>query len=314
MKALIIGAAGFVGKYLIEHIHDTYDWEIHATKLPSETLCTNYSQVHDLDILCKDSAISILKELQPDYIFYLAAQSSVALSWKKPDLTVDINIKGCLNLFESLRLLQQNPRILLIGSGEEYGYIRPEQTPVSEQTLLRPGNIYAATKACQNMLGTIYARAYGLNIILVRAFNHIGPEQAPIFVVSDFCRQVALIENQQLSPHIKVGNLNAQRDFTDVRDVVRAYCLLIQHGEKGETYNVGSGHALCIHSILDEILKLSYTPITIEIDAAKLRPLDVPVIEADVSKLRNCISWQPEIPLIQTLTETLNYWRQQTRE
>lgn len=151
---------------------------------------------------------------------------------EKPDLTVDINIKGCLNLFESLRQLQQNPRILLVGSGEEYGYIRPEQTPVSEQTLLRPGNIYAATKACQNMLGTIYARAYGLNIILVRAFNHIGPEQAPIFVVSDFCRQVALIENQQSPPHIKVGNLNAQRDFTDVRDVVRAYCLLIQHGEK----------------------------------------------------------------------------------
>ncbi len=314
MKALIIGAAGFVGNYLIKHIQETYDWELAATKLENETLEYDNIQIYNLNILYKEEIISLLKKMSPDYIFYLAAQSSVALSWKNPSLTVDINIKGCLNLLECIRELGQNPRILLIGSGEEYGYIQPEDTPVKETTVLNPGNIYAATKACQNMLGTIYARAYHMNIILVRAFNHVGPGQAPAFVVSDFCRQVALIENGKQPPVIKVGNLEAMRDFTDVRDVVRAYGLLIQKGIAGNTYNIGSGHAVRIQSILENILKLSTVPITVEIDSAKLRPLDIPIIEADISKLTECITWAPEIPQIQTLQETLDYWRQKVRE
>ncbi len=314
MKALIIGAAGFVGNYLIKHIQETYDWELAATKLENETLEYDNIQVYNLNILYKEEITALLKEMQPDYIFYLAAQSSVSLSWKNPLLTVDINIKGCLNLLECLRELEQNPRILLIGSGEEYGYIQPEDTPVKETTVLAPGNIYAATKACQNMLGTIYARAYNMNIILVRAFNHVGPGQTPTFVVSDFCRQVALIENGKQAPVIKVGNLEAMRDFTDVRDVVRAYGMLIQKGVKGYTYNIGSGHAVRIRSLLENILKLSTVPITVEIDSAKLRPLDIPIIEADISKLTECISWKPEIPQIQTLQETLGYWRQKVRE
>lgn len=314
MKALIIGAAGFVGNYLIKHIQETYDWELAATKLENETLEYDNIQVYNLNILYKEEITALLKEMQPDYIFYLAAQSSVSLSWKNPLLTVDINIKGCLNLLECLRELEQNPRILLIGSGEEYGYIQPEDTPVKETTVLAPGNIYAATKACQNMLGTIYARAYNMNIILVRAFNHVGPGQTPTFVVSDFCRQVALIENGKQAPVIKVGNLEAMRDFTDVRDVVRAYGMLIQKGVKGYTYNIGSGHAVRIRSLLENILKLSTVPITVEIDSAKLRPLDIPIIEADISKLTECISWKPEIPQIQTLQETLDYWRQKVRE
>lgn len=314
MKALIIGAAGFVGNYLIKHIQETYDWKLVATKLENETLEYDNIQVYNLNILYKEEITALLKEMQPDYIFYLAAQSSVSLSWKNPLLTVDINIKGCLNLLECLRELEQNPRILLIGSGEEYGYIQPEDTPVKETTVLAPGNIYAATKACQNMLGTIYARAYNMNIILVRAFNHVGPGQTPTFVVSDFCRQVALIENGKQAPVIKVGNLEAMRDFTDVRDVVRAYGMLIQKGVKGYTYNIGSGHAVRIRSLLENILKLSTVPITVEIDSAKLRPLDIPIIEADISKLTECISWKPEIPQIQTLQETLDYWRQKVRE
>ncbi len=314
MKALIIGAAGFVGNYLIKHIQETYDWELAATKLENETPEYDNIQIYNLNILYKEEIISLLKKLSPDYIFYLAAQSSVALSWKNPSLTVDINIKGCLNLLECIRELEQDPRILLIGSGEEYGYIQPEDTPVKETTVLTPGNIYAATKACQNMLGAIYARAYNMHIVLVRAFNHIGPGQAPAFVVSDFCRQVALIENGTQSPVIKVGNLEAKRDFTDVRDVVRAYGMLIQKGEKGHTYNVGSGHAVRIRSILENILKLSTVPITVEVDSAKLRPLDIPIIEADISKLTECIAWKPEIPLIQTLRETLDYWRQKIKE
>lgn len=310
MKALIIGAAGFVGKYLLAHLSETYPWQLYATKLPQEDIQFDHATILDLNILEKKDILHTLKEIQPDYIFHLAAQSSVALSWKKPALTVDINIKGCLNLLDAIREADLSPKILLIGSGEEYGHISSENIPVSEGTLPRPGNIYAATKVCQNMIGSIYAQAYHMDVMLVRAFNHIGPEQAPAFVVSDFCRQVAEIEKGNSEPVIRVGNLSAKRDFTDVRDVVRAYGLLIQHGQAGETYNIGSGHAIAIQELLDRILQLSNSNITVETDVNKLRPVDVPIIEADISKLQACISWKPEIPLDQTLLETLNYWRQ----
>lgn len=310
MKALIIGAAGFVGSYLIQHLTNTYNWEIHATKLEHESLVSDSAVVHNLDIMNLAEIDTLLKDVKPDYIFHLAAQSSVALSWKNPSLTVDINIKGTLNLLDGIRSIEgYHPNVLLIGSGEEYGYILPDETPVHEDVPARPGNIYAATKACQNMLGSIYSRAYKMNLIMVRAFNHIGPNQAPLFVASDFCKQVAEIETGLKEPVLHVGNLSALRDFTDVRDVVRAYGLLIQHGKPGETYNIGSGHAIPIQSLLDMILSLSTTPIKVELDPARLRPSDIPVIEADIHKLQDTITWQPEIKLEQTLLETLNYWR-----
>lgn len=311
MKALIIGAAGFVGSYLIQHLTAAYDWEIHATKLPDENLSAADIYVYDLNIMRPDEIQRLLSEARPDYIFHLAAQSSVALSWKNPQLTVDINIKGTLNILDSIRsLADYSPRILLIGSGEEYGYILPDETPVNEAVAPRPGNIYAATKACQNMLGSIYSRAYGLQLIMVRAFNHIGPNQAPIFVASDFCKQVAEIESGKKEPILHVGNLSAKRDFTDVRDVVRAYGLLIQKGKPGETYNIGSGRAISIQQLLDTILSLSTSKILVSTDPARLRPSDIPIIEADIAKLQSAINWQPEIALDQTLFETLNYWRE----
>lgn len=310
MKALIVGAAGFVGSYLIQHLTTTYDWEIHATKLPNENLSVSDIHVHDLNILNIDEIRELFTKLKPDYIFHLAAQSSVALSWNNPQITVDINIKGTLNILDTIRSLDgYSPRILLIGSGEEYGYILPDETPVNERVTPRPGNIYAATKACQNMLGNIYYRAYGMQLIMVRAFNHIGPNQSPIFVASDFCKQVAEIEAGKKKPILHVGNLSAKRDFTDVRDVVRAYGLLIQHGKGGETYNIGSGHAIAIQELLDTILSLSHANITVEIDAARLRPSDIPIIKADIHKVHTATGWTPEIPLEQTLLETLNYWR-----
>ncbi len=310
MKALIVGAAGFVGSYLIQHLTTTYDWEIHATKLPNENLSVSDIHVHDLNILNIDEIRELFTKLKPDYIFHLAAQSSVALSWNNPQITVDINIKGTLNILDTIRSLDgYSPRILLIGSGEEYGYILPDETPVNERVTPRPGNIYAATKACQNMLGNIYYRAYGMQLIMVRAFNHIGPNQSPIFVASDFCKQVAEIEAGKKKPILHVGNLSAKRDFTDVRDVVRAYGLLIQHGKGGETYNIGSGHAISIQELLNIILSLSTAKILVSTDPARLRPSDIPVIEADITKLQDSINWHPEISLKQTLLETLNYWR-----
>ncbi|MCD7841417.1 MAG: GDP-mannose 4,6-dehydratase, partial [Lachnospiraceae bacterium] len=166
----------------------------------------------------------------------------------------------------------------------------------------------------QNLIGKIYTDAYQMEIMSVRAFNHIGPNQAPMFVVADFCKQVAEIEAGKQEPVIRVGNLSAKRDFTDVRDVVRAYSLLMANGKAGETYNVGSGHAVAIQEILDKVLSLSRVPIQAETDPAKLRPVDVPIIEADTSKLRACTGWERQISLEQTLAETLDYWREQVRK
>ncbi len=308
-KALIVGVAGFVGSHLVRELMKDGSMKIHGTKLPSQQLFMENVQMHDLDILHKEEIVSLLFEIRPDYIFHLAAQSSVSVAWKNPDFTVDVNVKGAIYLMDAVRELFYKPRMLLIGSGEEYGHVRGDEVPIIEECHLRPGNIYAATKVCQNMIGSIYAKAYDMNLVMVRSFNHIGPGQAPIFVVSDFCRQAALIEAGLKEPVMYVGNLDAKRDFTDVRDVVRAYALLIQRGKAGETYNVGSGHACAIREVLDQILSLAVVNIRVETDQNKIRPVDVPVIEADISKLYQATGWTPAIPLAQTLQETLDDWR-----
>lgn len=307
-KALVIGAAGFVGSYLINEIRSC-GMEAYATKLPQERLDIDNARVYDLNILDREAIVSLFFEVRPDYIFHLAAQSSVGLAWKNPSLTVDVNIKGSINVMDAVRELFYKPRILLIGSGEEYGHIKPGETPISEENSLRPGNIYAATKACQNMIGSIYAKAYDMEIMMVRAFNHIGPGQAPLFVVSDFCKQVAEIEKGLREPIMRVGNLAAMRDFTDVRDVVKAYVKLVEYGKAGETYNVGSGYAQKIQEILDTIISLSSARIEVQIDPNKIRPVDVPIIEADISKIHKLTGWKPQISLEQTIGETLEYWR-----
>lgn len=308
-KVLVIGAAGFVGSYLIDRIQRDRDWQVDATKMEGERFEHENVNVWNLDILDRDAVTDLLGRLRPDYIFHLAAQSSVAVSWKDPDLTADVNIKGAIHVLDAVRGLDPKPRVLLIGSCEEYGRVREDEVPVSEDTALRPGNLYAATKACQNMIGKIYADAYGMDIVSVRAFNHVGPNQTPVFVVADFCRQVAEIEAGIREPVLRVGNISARRDFTDVRDVARAYVTLMERGKAGETYNVGSGEAVAISEILDKILSMSPAEIRVEVDPAKFRPIDVPVIEADVTRLKECCGWEREIPLEATLRETLEYWR-----
>lgn len=312
-KALIIGAAGFVGNYLIDHIQRNCVWSIIVTKMKHEKASWLGVDVRDLNILDYDEVKALIDDIRPDYIFHLAAQSSVALSWKNPGLTVDVNIKGSLNVLDSIRELDYKPSTLLIGSGEEYGHVRECEIPIDEDNTLRPGNIYAVTKACQNMIGNIYAGAYGMKVMMVRAFNHIGPNQMPSFVVSDFCKQIVEIENNLREPVLRVGNLAARRDFTDVRDVVKAYVMLVEKGTPGETYNVGSGCAISIQEILGKIVKLSKVPVSIEVDPQKLRPLDVPIIEADIRKIKKCTDWSPQISLETTLKETLDYWREEIK-
>lgn len=309
MKALIIGGAGFVGGYLIRELSGAGN-EVHATCLPSEKIDVPGCTSHTLDILDMEAVKKLLNEIRPDVVFHLAAQSSVALSWKKPQLTADINVKGTINVLEAVRSAEkQDIRVILIGSGEEYGFIREGACPLSEDEPLRPGNVYAATKACQGMLGEIYFRAYKMDIIMVRAFNHSGPGQLPIFVISDFCRQIAEIEAGCRAPEMSVGNLSAKRDFTDVRDVVRAYRLLAEKGVSGKTYNVGRGKAAAVQEILDTALSMAECEITVKQDPTRMRASDIPIIEPDVSLIYADTGWKAEISMEQTIRDTLEYWK-----
>lgn len=309
VKALVIGAAGFVGDYLVSRVLSSMHCDVVATKLPHEKLDRADIEVRDLDILDADGVASLLAESRPAYLFHLAAQSSVPLSWEKPHATVEANIIGSLNILTALRGVLSPPRTLIVGSGEEYGPANGDRIPIREDARLWPQNVYAVTKACQNMMATVYSRAYQLPLVMVRAFNHIGPGQSPAFVVSDFCRQVAEIERGRRAPVMEVGNLDARRDFTDVRDVVRAYTGIIQRGRPGETYNVGSGTATSIAEMLDMILARSTCEITVCVNPEKLRPVEVPVIAADVHKVYDAIGWNAEIPLAQSISDTLEYWR-----
>lgn len=309
MKALIIGGAGFVGAYLIRELSSA-GAEVHATCLPFEKIGESCG-VHTLDIMNMDDISALLDELSPDVVYHLAAQSSVAVSWKKPQLTAEINVIGSINVLEAVRnAAKKDMRVIMIGTGEEYGFIREDACPLSEDEPLNPGNIYAATKACQEMISKIYVRAYKMDIVMVRAFNHSGPGQSDMFVISDFCRQIAEIESGKKAPEMCVGNLTAMRDFTDVRDVVRAYRLLADKGVSGRVYNVGRGRAVDIQFILDTALGLSDKSITVKQDPARMRASDIPIIEPDVSRITEDTGWKPEISMEQTISDTLSYWRE----
>ena len=227
---------------------------------------------------------------------------------------MDVNIKGALHLLDVMRVQTRPVRTVLIGSGEEYGYVKPDEVPVTEDNPLRPGNLYAMTKVAQTMAGQIYARAYGVDTVMVRAFNHIGPGQSPQFVLSDFCKQVAEMETGMRPPVMHVGNLSAKRDLTDVRDVVRAYAMIAQKGKTGTVYNVGSGYAYSIEQVLHTVLSQSRLQVRVEVDKTRLRPSDVPVLLADIGRLQRDTGWMPAIKIEQCVADTLAYWRIRTKQ
>ena len=309
-KALILGGGGFAGRYLSACLRASGQWQVAVTGTSAPPSGVDCDESFALNVLDAEAVKKLLRDYAPDGIFHLAAQSSAARSWQEPGLTVDVNIRGTVNVLEAAREAEKPPRVLLVGSSEEYGTVSPEDCPIREEQPLRPGNPYALSKVSQEMLGRLYAEAYGLDVISVRAFNHIGPGQSEGFALSDFCRQTALIEKGRGENVISVGNLSARRDFTDVRDVVRAYVLLMEKGQGGEVYNVGSGSDHSMREILDMILSLSEREIRVEIDPERFRPLDAPLNVADVTKLREATGWTPEIPLRDTVRDTLNYWRE----
>ena len=221
------------------------------------------------------------------------------------------NIIAELNLFEAVRKQGlKDCRIQIACSSEEYGMVYPQETPIREDNPLRPLSPYGVSKVAQDLLGYQYNQSYGLHIVRTRTFNHEGPRRGEAFVLSNFAKQVAEIEKGTKPPVLEVGNLDAIRDFTDVRDVVRAYTLALQHGVAGEVYNIGSGWTWRIGDALDELLKLTDQEIEVRQDPARMRPSDVMVLHCDATRFRNQTGWKPEVPFHKTLQDMLDYWRQ----
>jgi len=317
MRALITGSAGFVGQHLIRFLLQETDLEIVGSvyfKLPLPPAPSPRVQYESVDLQDEAVVDDLIARWRPDYIFHLAGQSFVPYSWKHPWATFDQNVHIQLNLYQAMIRAELAARLLSIGSGDEYGAIEPEDLPIDELTPLRPASPYAVSKIAQDLLGWQYHHSHGIHAIRVRPFNHIGPGQRDIFVASSFARQIAEIEAGLREPVLRHGNLEARRDFTDVRDMVRAYWLLLQHGQPGEVYNAGSGRAISIQHMLDILLGMSQVPIRIEIDPERMRPSDTPVIVCDPTRLHLTTGWRAEIPLEQTLADILDDWRKKVKK
>ena len=308
MRALITGIDGFVGPYLARELRAQTDWSLVGLGRHPQPDDSHTSIVADL--LDRDHVARVVDELAPRYIFHLAAQSHVPTSQEDGGATLHNNIAAQVNLLDACRALPEPPRILVVGSGEEYGLVRADEMPIREEQPFRPTNPYAVSKVAQDLLGWQYFHSYGLPIVRVRPFNHFGPGQSDRFVLAAFARQVAEVESGLRPPLVRVGNLDAERDFLDVRDVVRAYRLALTRGVPGEVYNIGGGVPIRVGAALDQLLALASCPIAVEFDPERVRPSDVPILIADTSRLRAATGWRPEIPFEQSLRDTLNWWRE----
>lgn len=312
MRVLITGVGGFAGSFLAEHLlAEGYDvWGIVRNNAGHAEPLREQIQLRTADVTDRGRITTVLDECRPERIYHLAAQAFVPASWDDPWTTLEINIRGQLNVLLALRTLELSARVLVVGSNEEYGAIRQDALPITETTEFRPSSPYAVSKIAQDMLGFQYWKSHNLHTVRVRAFNHIGPRQSPQFVAASFAQQIAEIEAGLRPPRLKVGNLTAKRDFTDVRDIVSAYHLVLERGEPGDVYNVGSGEAHSIQELLDILLAHSSADVTIEQEPARMRPADVPITYADTTKIKSDTGWQRSISFEESLESILVYWRE----
>jgi GDP-4-dehydro-6-deoxy-D-mannose reductase len=314
MKSLIIGADGFVGYHLINELKKIKGNQVFGTYLNNFQSISKEIESFRLDVTSQLEFNKLITLVKPDVIIHLAAQSSVKNSWEEPLKTFDVNVGGVINLLNSVKLISPSSTVLLIGSSEEYGKVSESDNPIRENFQANPLNIYAVSKVSQNYIGKIYSQTFGLKIVMTRSFNHFGPGQDSSFVISDFCKQIVKMEHNESANLLKVGNLDSLRDFTDVRDIVTAYVGLLNKGVPGETYNIGSGKAVSVRKLLDVIVShAKITPI-ITIDKSKFRPIDTPIIVANVDKLKSIINWQPKYSVNETILDMLTYWRNKLKE
>jgi len=317
LKALITGSGGFAGGHLAEYLLQHTDWEVAGLDLVAGRPAAWRDKMTQRvgDILTDLAQLqAFFAEIRPDYVFHLAAQAFVPSSWADPWSTLANNIRGQLNVLLAAISLGTMPRVLVIGSAEEYGAVTSADLPIDEETPLRPTSPYAVSKVTQDALGYQYYASHRLPVIRVRPFNHIGPAQSPAFVTSDFAKQVAEAEAGQREPILRVGNVEVRRDFSDVRDIVRGYHLALTRGEPGEVYNLGAERSYSIRQVLDILLSLSRVKMTVEQDPKRLRPAEIPDLVADCARIRAKTGWKATIPVEQSLYDVLEYWRGQVRQ
>jgi GDP-4-dehydro-6-deoxy-D-mannose reductase len=313
MKVLITGIAGFVGSHLAELLLEKGE-EVFGICLACESLENIEDIKKDLhltncDITDFDQLSKVIKRINPDEIYHLAALSSVGKSFAHSLNTIETNVRGTLYLLEILRNAKKETRILIVGSSDMYGIVKPKDIPITEEKPLLPISPYGTSKAMCDLLAYQYFKSYGVQAIRVRAFNHTGPRQGMGFVVPDFASQIAKIEAGILPPVMKGGNLSSKRDISDVRDIVRGYQLLMKKGKAGEAYNICSGKAYSIKNVLKVLIFLSKKKIRVGVDEKKNRPAEIPVLAGDNSKIKRTTGWKPEISIEKTLEDTLNFWR-----
>jgi GDP-4-dehydro-6-deoxy-D-mannose reductase len=309
VRVLVTGAAGFVGTHLRAFLRgeaaEVFGMDLPGIPLSSEAGGTAIAA----DMNDPEAARRVIDQVAPERIVHLAGQPSVHRSWAEPGETLRTNVLGIVNLLDAARQRGLRPAVLVVGSAEEYGLVDPSQMPLAETTPLRPNSPYAVSKVAQAALARLYGPAGGMKIVLARTFPHTGPGRGGIFAESSFARQIAEIEAGLRPPVLEVGNLEAVRDFTDVRDVVRAYWALLDCGAPGDAYNVCRGRGWSIREMLAMLLARSREEVAVRVDPGRLRPSDIPVLVGDPSKLRAATGWEARIPLERTLTDLLDDWR-----
>lgn len=317
MRVLITGACGFIGSHLVDYIYENFPIvKIYGTRYNPQVNLDEIKgkvELFECDVRNKGLLKHIIKQIKPDKIFHLAAQSYPAVSWKDPVGTINDNVLGTVNLFEAIRDLKLDPVILIAGSSAEYGIVTEENLPVKENHALQPLHPYGVSKVAQDLLGYQYFKNDGMKVIRARIFNTTGPRKIRD-VCADFSRQIVRIENRSQEAILHIGNLETHRDITDGRDMVKALWIASEKAKFGEAYNFCSGRTIAINGILNALLKLTTTNIEIKQDTEKLRPTDERVILGDNSKLKRDIGWEPEISFDKTIKDTLAYWRQKFRK
>ena len=313
MTVLITGIAGFVGGHLVDLLRAEHPEEGIAGVVRPGTATPDPLRegVRLLEADLEDAAAveSAVAAVRPDSIIHLAGQSSVHESWSNPAATIRTNVIGLLHVFEAVRRRRLEPRVLVVGSAEEYGAVEPDAPPLTEDAPLRPLSPYAVSKVAQGYLALQYALSRDLAVVRTRTFPHTGPGRGEAFAESSFARQIAEVEAGRRRPVLAVGNLDAVRDFTDVRDVVRAYWALLERGLPGEVYNVCSGRGRSIGDVLRSLLEIAGAQVDLQVDRERLRPSDLPSLVGDPRKVREATGWEPRIPLERTLRDLLDHWR-----
>lgn len=314
MKCLITGITGFAGSHLAEYLLGRGDCEVHGilrwrARTEHIEAIRDRVHLHACDIRDQTAMHDVIRDVRPDRVYHLAAQSYVPMSWVAPAETLTTNILGQSNLFEAVRAVGCDTRIQLAGSSEEYGMVLPEEAPIKETNPLRPLSPYGVSKVAQDLMGYQYHQSYGMFIVRTRAFNHTGPRRGEVFVTSNFARQIAEIEKGKRPPVIHVGNLEAIRDFTDVRDTVVAYYLALEKGMPGEVYNIATGKGYRIREMLDILLSIARVKVKVEPDPKRMRPSDVELLIGDPTRLEKATGWQRRYSFEQTMNDLLEYWR-----